>query len=185
MSTIEVHHSILGSEITYHDLRFWRLSLIMRHARKVKIHHLLADRESFYAYYGNTAVDLDPLLVSHARLTAVELSLSETFLKWQRRAKVPPNARCIPSYNFSTQKVNVQRKFTNKLLPFIVMLWIGKTWRSCAMNSRKEVRWRCEVQEEVKTWFKQQAADFYDSGIQKLVPRLNKCLDNAGDYVEI
>jgi hypothetical protein len=40
-----------------------------------------------------------------------------------------------------------------------------------------------EVQEEVMTWFKQQAADFYDSGIQKLVPRLNKCLDNAGDYV--
>jgi hypothetical protein len=29
-----------------------------------------------------------------------------------------------------------------------------------------------------------QAADFYDSGIQMLVPRLNKCLDNAGDYVE-
>jgi hypothetical protein len=28
------------------------------------------------------------------------------------------------------------------------------------------------------TWFKGQAADFYDSGIQKLVPRL------AGDLVE-
>jgi len=41
-----------------------------------------------------------------------------------------------------------------------------------------------EVQEVVMTWFKGQAADFYDSGIQKLVPRLNKCLDNAGDYVE-
>ena len=41
-----------------------------------------------------------------------------------------------------------------------------------------------EVQEEVMTRFKGQAADFYDSGIQKLVPRLNKCLDNAGDYVE-
>jgi hypothetical protein len=41
-----------------------------------------------------------------------------------------------------------------------------------------------EVQEEVMTWFKGHAADFYDSGIQKLVPRLNKCLDNAGDYVE-
>jgi len=40
-----------------------------------------------------------------------------------------------------------------------------------------------EVQEEVMTWFKGQAADFYDSGIQKLVPRLNKCLENAGDYV--
>jgi hypothetical protein len=34
------------------------------------------------------------------------------------------------------------------------------------------------------TWFKKLAADFYVSGIQKLVPRFNKCLDNAGDYVE-
>jgi len=41
-----------------------------------------------------------------------------------------------------------------------------------------------EVQKEVMTWFKGQAADFYDSGIQKLVPRLNNCLHNAGDYVE-
>jgi len=41
-----------------------------------------------------------------------------------------------------------------------------------------------ELQEEVMTWFTRQAADFYDSGIQKLVPRLNKYLDNAGDYVE-
>ena len=34
------------------------------------------------------------------------------------------------------------------------------------------------------THFKGQAANFYDSGIQKLVPRLNKRLDNADDYVE-
>ena len=40
-----------------------------------------------------------------------------------------------------------------------------------------------EVQEEVMMWFKELAADLYDSGIQKLVLRLNKCLDNAGDYV--
>jgi len=39
------------------------------------------------------------------------------------------------------------------------------------------------VQEEVMTWPKLQAADFYDSGKQKLVPSLNKYLDNAGDYV--
>jgi hypothetical protein len=38
-------------------------------------------------------------------------------------------------------------------------------------------------QEEVTAWFKGQEADFYDSGIQKLVPRL-MCLDNAGNYVE-
>ena len=41
-----------------------------------------------------------------------------------------------------------------------------------------------EVQEEVMTWFRGQAADFYDSGIQKLVPRLNKYFDKAGDYAE-
>jgi len=41
-----------------------------------------------------------------------------------------------------------------------------------------------EVQEEVMTWFKGQAADFYDSGIQKLVPSLSKCLENAVDYVD-
>jgi len=40
------------------------------------------------------------------------------------------------------------------------------------------------VQEEVMAWFKGQAADFCDLGIQKLVPRLNKFLDNAGNYVE-
>jgi len=34
------------------------------------------------------------------------------------------------------------------------------------------------------TWFKGQAANFYDLEIQKLVPRLNKCLDNASNYVE-
>ena len=41
-----------------------------------------------------------------------------------------------------------------------------------------------EMQEKVMTWFKWLEADFYDSGIQKLVPRLNKCLENAGDYAE-
>ena len=32
-----------------------------------------------------------------------------------------------------------------------------------------------EVQEDVMIWFKGLAADFYDSGIQKLVPRLGQC----------
>jgi hypothetical protein len=41
-----------------------------------------------------------------------------------------------------------------------------------------------EVQEEVVTWFKGLAANFCDSEIQKLVSRLNKCLDNASNYVE-
>ena len=35
------------------------------------------DREIFYAYYGNTAVDLDPLPVSRALLALVEPALFE------------------------------------------------------------------------------------------------------------
>ncbi|GFS81163.1 histone-lysine N-methyltransferase SETMAR [Trichonephila clavipes] len=41
-----------------------------------------------------------------------------------------------------------------------------------------------EIKDEVEMWFRQQAATFYDCGIQKLVHRLNKCLDNVGDHVE-
>ena len=62
------------------------------------------------------------------------------------------------------------------------------------MNRQNVTKWcrefsegRTDVHDEQKkvmTWFRGQAADFYDSGIQKLVPRLNKCLDNGGDYVE-
>jgi hypothetical protein len=33
-------------------------------------------------------------------------------------------------------------------------------------------------------WLKGLAADLYGSGLQKLVPSLNKCLDNVGDYIE-
>jgi hypothetical protein len=41
-----------------------------------------------------------------------------------------------------------------------------------------------EVKNKVTTWLWVQAAEFYDIGIQILVPRLNKCLDKCGDYVE-
>jgi hypothetical protein len=38
--------------------------------------------------------------------------------------------------------------------------------------------------EGVKTWLSSQAADCYDTGIQKLIPRYDKCLNSGGDYVE-
>jgi hypothetical protein len=41
-----------------------------------------------------------------------------------------------------------------------------------------------EVKNKVTTWFRAQAAEFYDIRIQKLVPRLNKCLEKGDDYVE-
>jgi histone-lysine N-methyltransferase SETMAR len=41
-----------------------------------------------------------------------------------------------------------------------------------------------KVKEAINTWFASQAASFYDAGIQKLVPRYDKCLNNGGNYVE-
>ena len=36
----------------------------------------------------------------------------------------------------------------------------------------------------VTNWFKVQVTEFFDNGIQKLMPQLDKCLNINGDYVE-
>ena len=41
-----------------------------------------------------------------------------------------------------------------------------------------------EVKEAVTTCFASQAASFCDEGVQKLVQRYDKCLNNGGNYVE-
>jgi hypothetical protein len=41
-----------------------------------------------------------------------------------------------------------------------------------------------ELKNEAATMLRAQVAEFYDKGIQKLVPAINKCLDKGGDYVE-
>ncbi|KAJ4428302.1 hypothetical protein ANN_24320 [Periplaneta americana] len=41
-----------------------------------------------------------------------------------------------------------------------------------------------EVKTAVREWFASQAGEFYNEGIERLVPRLDKCLNNGGDYVE-
>jgi hypothetical protein len=41
-----------------------------------------------------------------------------------------------------------------------------------------------EMKNEVTAWLCAQAAEFYDIGIQNLIPRLKKCLDIGGDYVK-
>jgi hypothetical protein len=60
-----------------------------------------------------------------------------------------------------------------------------ETWgfHHTAESKQQSLQWR-HTQEEVMTWFKEKVADFYNSGLEKLVPRLNKCLANAGEYVE-
>jgi hypothetical protein len=51
-----------------------------------------------------------------------------------------------------------------------------KNWSGSQHNNE-------ELMEGVKTWLSSQAADFFDTGIQKLVPRY-KCLNSGGDYTE-
>jgi len=41
-----------------------------------------------------------------------------------------------------------------------------------------------EVQSVVRQWLGQQPASFFASGIQKLVDRWDKCLNELGQYVE-
>jgi len=41
-----------------------------------------------------------------------------------------------------------------------------------------------EVKKAVTTCFASQAASFYNEGIQKLVQRYDKCLNNGGNYIE-
>ncbi|KAJ4429991.1 hypothetical protein ANN_22195 [Periplaneta americana] len=41
-----------------------------------------------------------------------------------------------------------------------------------------------ELKTSVTRWFHSQAAEFYDRGIQKLIPRYDKCLNSDGVYVE-
>jgi hypothetical protein len=40
-----------------------------------------------------------------------------------------------------------------------------------------------KLMEGVETWLSSQVADFFDTGIQKLIPWY-KCLSSGGDYVE-
>jgi hypothetical protein len=41
-----------------------------------------------------------------------------------------------------------------------------------------------EAKDEVLRWLNQQSAEFYDTRIKKLVPRLKKCIGKHGDCVE-
>jgi histone-lysine N-methyltransferase SETMAR len=54
-----------------------------------------------------------------------------------------------------------------------------KNWlRSQRVNNNEE------MMDGVKTWLSSQTADFFDTGIHKLIRRYDKCLISGGDYVE-
>jgi hypothetical protein len=62
------------------------------------------------------------------------------------------------------------------LISPLLFTYLKKWLRSQRFNNN-------ELMEVVKTWLSSQAADFFDTGIQKLVPRY-KCLNSGSDNVE-
>jgi hypothetical protein len=72
-----------------------RVGINTRRVRNVKIrvHHVPAERGNFYAFYGNNAVDLDPLPVIRARLTVLEPSLFECDV-FEMTAPIQSPAKC-------------------------------------------------------------------------------------------
>jgi hypothetical protein len=53
-----------------------------------------------------------------------------------------------------------------------------KNWlKSQQFNSNEE------LMEGVKVWLRSQVADFFDAGIQKVIPRHKSLLNPSGDYV--
>jgi len=41
-----------------------------------------------------------------------------------------------------------------------------------------------DLKDAVQKWLTSQGATFYEEGVQKLVPRYDKCLNNGSEYVE-
>jgi hypothetical protein len=41
-----------------------------------------------------------------------------------------------------------------------------------------------ELMEGVRMWLNSQVADFFDTGIQKLIPQYDSYLSSSGDYIE-
>ena len=70
-----------------------------------------------------------------------------------------------------------------------VQPWFGTKWFS-PLPTPKEVPGHQQFDDDddlkdaVQKWLTLQTAAFYEKGIQKLVPRYDKCLSNGGEYVE-
>ena len=98
--------------------------------------------------------------------------LSEMCLKWQRRSKVPPNARCVPSYERKgwVPPWSFSRAAHRKEMSYWTPLWLEM--KHVVFTTLLKVRrswWGARRSHGV---VQRLAADFYDSGTQKLVPWL-------------
>ncbi|KAJ9592041.1 hypothetical protein L9F63_001420 [Diploptera punctata] len=92
------------------------------------------------------------------------------------------------TYFKNTRKISSRILAGNKLtiLP-TARIWLRVTFISSCYLKTFLGGQRFDGDDEVKTtvreWFASQAGGLYNEGIEKLVPRLDKCLNNGGDYV--
>jgi hypothetical protein len=122
-----------------------------------------ADREFFYAYCDNTAVDLDPLPMSRARLTVVGPALFEWDV-FEMAAPIQSPAKC--EVRNVIRFLNAKAEIHKHIVAVYGNVMNRQKWRRKKHLAGKNFDDDDEVQEEVMTWFKGQAADFYDSGIK-------------------
>jgi len=78
-------------------------------------------------------------------------------------------------------KIRENRRSPSQIWPNFSRMCHGKLHRIVTENL--QFHSDVEVEMTVHNWL-QHAVVFFDTGIQKLVTRYNKCLDSAGDYVE-
>jgi hypothetical protein len=124
------------------ELNFYFIFCFPKKLRKWNLKYLLITNISITTYITCRPIRKFFILVMATLLSTVilymwavlvwqwqnRLCLSKTCLKWQRRSKVPPNARCVPSHDFSTQKVcldsGVYLSLSNKKCKLPLALWI-------------------------------------------------------------
>ena len=116
---------------------------------------------NFYVYYGNTAVDLNPLPVSRARLTVIEPGLFEWDV-FEMTAPIQSPAKCKARSVIRFLKAKCERpvEIHKQIVApsdFHLFLHLKKHLAGKMFDDDYEVQ-------EVMTWFKGQAADFYGSG---------------------
>jgi histone-lysine N-methyltransferase SETMAR len=72
-----------------------------------------------------------------------------------------------------------QHSYSHDLAPSDYHLFTHlKNWLESQRFNNNE-----KLMESAKTWLSSMAADFFDIGTQKIIPRY-KCLNSGGDYVE-
>jgi hypothetical protein len=107
-----------------------------------------------------------------------------TRLKCSRWLSAPPTVKYGLLSVFWMQEMWNRLIFIVRYVKYTVkMPWVLESWGS-GLESSTKVLITCMTSRGAAGRRWSQAAMFYEEGIQKLVPRYDKCLNNCGNYAE-